>query len=56
MSVISTLDANLHVRLEHPLHINILEFIAIVINLWFVLWFIRQQHVPTPGGYCDHSG
>jgi hypothetical protein len=52
MSVITTLDANLHVRIEHPLHINILEFIAIVINLWFVLWFIRQQHVPPPGGHA----
>jgi hypothetical protein len=32
------------------LHINILEFIAIIINLWIALLWVRTQP-PTPGGH-----
>jgi hypothetical protein len=41
------LDAPVHAK---GLHINILEFLAIIINLWFVLWVIRTRDTP-PGGW-----
>jgi hypothetical protein len=42
-------------RLDAPinakgLHINILEFLALIINLWFVLWAIHHRAIP-PGGW-----
>jgi hypothetical protein len=51
MPVITRLDARLRTQVEHSLHINILEFVAIVVNLWFVLWFTRDQHPLPPGGH-----
>jgi hypothetical protein len=51
MSIVSTLDASLRLHIEHSIHINILEFVAIVINLWIVLWFVRHQHSLPPGGH-----
>jgi hypothetical protein len=51
ISVMTRLDTNLRTQIEHSLQINILEFVAIVINLWFVLWFIRNQHPLPPGGH-----
>jgi hypothetical protein len=34
----------------HGLHINILEFVAIIINLWLSIWFI-QKDKHKPGGH-----
>jgi hypothetical protein len=51
ISIITKLDTKLRTQIEHSLHINILEFVAIVINLWFVLWYIRHQHPLPPGGH-----
>ncbi len=43
-----------HVKLDAPLHaaglhINILEFVALIINMWFVLWATRALGAPTGG-------
>jgi len=35
---------------EKRLHINPLEFIALIINLWFVIWHIKKLG-PQPGGH-----
>jgi hypothetical protein len=35
---------------EHTTHINVLEFVAIIINLWFVLHLVRYHDVPPGGG------
>jgi hypothetical protein len=40
------LDAPLH---ADGIHINILEFLACIINLWFVLWATRDLGTPTGG-------
>jgi hypothetical protein len=43
-----------HAKLEAPLHadglhINILEFVALIINMWFVLWATRAFGAPLGG-------
>jgi hypothetical protein len=40
------LDAPLH---ADGLHINILEFVALIINMWFVLWATRASGAPLGG-------
>ena len=41
-----TLDTPLH---TDGLHINLLEFVALIINLWFVLWATRTLRAPQGG-------
>jgi hypothetical protein len=42
------------------LHINVLEFLAVIVNLWLTLKLVKAQHVVPPGGHvisvrCDNT-
>lgn len=36
---------------EDQLHINILEFVALIINVWFCLWHVRRFEADRVGGH-----
>jgi hypothetical protein len=50
LSKTQSLNANLREFNAHATHINILEIVAIAINLWLVIHFIRSHHEAHPGG------
>jgi hypothetical protein len=49
LSVVNHLNHNLRTVTEHATHIDVLEFVAIIINLWFVLYFARKTQQPQGG-------
>jgi hypothetical protein len=43
---VARLDAPIHAQ---GIHINLLEFVALIINMWFVLWATRDLETPRGG-------
>jgi hypothetical protein len=50
LSIVRQINTSLQDFPVHATHINVLEFVAIIVNLWFMLHFVRQQ-APPPGGH-----